>query len=193
MAAIQFAGIGGNLIDSLRSIQTFLRENSHLYHFPHTRINILISVLGYRPLTAFDDFLIVMSDYTPETEAGWTLTKSLTLMIRSLAEQSQADFAMTIVPNKAQVANNWRYDQWIEDNQLDFQKPIRILQEFGREQPFPVHDFLPDLKESSTQQPEPLYYNWDGHCNTHGNQLVAQSLFNFLIDQGLVPLAGSNL
>jgi hypothetical protein len=192
MAAIQFAGIGGNLIDSLRPIQTFLRENSHLYHFLNTRINILISVLGYRPLTAFDDFLIVMSDYTPETEAGWTLTKSLTLMIRSLAEQSQADFAMTIVPNKAQVANNWRYDQWIEDNQLDFQKPIRILQEFGREQPFPVHDFLPDLKEASTQQPEPLYYNWDGHWNTHGNQLAAQSLFNFLIDQGLVPLARSN-
>ena len=89
-------------------------------------------MLGFRQIAAFDDFLVAMAEYPPEIDQGWALTKSLMLMIRTLAEQHQAALAITLVPNKAQVIRNWRYDQWIEDNQFDLQKPIRILQEFGK-------------------------------------------------------------
>jgi hypothetical protein len=186
---IQYAGIGGGLVGSFQSVQAFLKENSHLYHFLHVRLNILRSMLGFRQLAAFDDFLVMMAEYPPEIDQGWALTKSLMLMIRTLAEQHQAAFAITIVPNKAQVISNWRYDQWIEDNQFDFQKPIRILQAFGKDQQISTHDFLPDMKEASIQQSP--YYNWDGHWNTYGNQAAAESLLRFLIDQKLVPMAVS--
>lgn len=186
---IQYAGIGGGLVGSFQSVQAFLKENSHLYHFLHVRLNILRSMLGFRQLAAFDDFLVAMAEYPPEIDQGWALTKSLMLMIRTLAEQHQATFAITIVPNKAQVISNWRYDQWIEDNQFDFQKPIRILQAFGKDQQISTHDFLPDMKKASIQQSP--YYNWDGHWNTYGNQAAAESLLRFLIDQKLVPMAVS--
>lgn len=189
---IMYAGVGAGMIDSFRSIQAFLKTHSHLYHFLHTRVNILISVLGYRPLSAFDDFMIMAANYPPELEAGWELTRSLMLKVRTLAEQTQAAFAITIVPNKAQVAIDQSYDQWAEENALDFQKPIRILQEFGRTHQIPVHDFLPDLQDASMQQTEPLYYNWDGHWNTNGNRVAAQSLLRFLLEQNLVPVKARN-
>ena len=53
---IQYAGIGDGLAGSFQSVQAFLRENSHLYHFLHVRLNILRSMLGFRQLAAFDDF-----------------------------------------------------------------------------------------------------------------------------------------
>jgi len=104
---IQYAGIGGGLVGSFQSVQAFLKENSHLYHFLHVRLNILRSMLGFHQLAAFDDFLVTMAEYPPEIDQGWALTKSLMLMIRTLAEQHQAAFAITIVPNRAQVINDW--------------------------------------------------------------------------------------
>ena len=105
--------------------------------------------------------------------------------MRDLAQTHQAEFALMVVPNKAQVAQNEQYDAWIEEQKLDMAKPIRILQTFGKQNQIPVLDLLPDLQTAGKTQS--LYYDWDGHWNASGNRTAADVLANFLKAQQLIP------
>jgi lysophospholipase L1-like esterase len=185
-ASIQYASIWGEPTDWPATIKTFLVEHSHLYHFVRARSNIIISVLGMRQLTAFDDFMVMAPDPSPEIEMGWDLTRALYLRMRDLLLDHQAGLAVIVVPNKAQVVRNWRYDAWVEEQQLDMTKPARILQAFGNQHRTPVFDLQPDLQKAGATQS--LYFDWDGHWNANGCRAAAEALARFLLEQKLIPL-----
>lgn len=184
--SIQYASVWGEPADWPSAIKVFLQDHCHLYHFLHARLNIIISMLGMRQLTAFDDFMVMTPQPTPEIEIGWDLTRALYLRMRDLLLDHQAGLAVIVVPNKAQVTRNWRYDTWVEEQHLDMSKPARILEAFGRQHRIPSFDLQPDLQKAGATQS--LYFDWDGHWNANGCQAAAEALARFLVEQKLIPL-----
>ena len=166
-------------------ILELLEDHSHVYHFFRSRLNVLESVLGLSALTDFDDLMVMTRETSSEIEKGWELTRKLYLKIWDLARANHAGFALMVVPNKAQVAQNERSDAWIKEQKLDMTKPIRILQEFGMQNRIPVLDLLPDLQSAGETQA--LYYDWDGHWNASGNRTAAAAIAEFLEAEELIP------
>jgi hypothetical protein len=190
-ASVAVAGSGtpsaaeaGGLKNALDGVKALLNTHSHLYSFLRSRINILISLRGWQPLTAFDDLVVMSRDYPPDIERGWAVTQALTLKMRDMAASRQAAFAILITPNKAQVDQSGRYDRWITENRLDPGKPARILKEFGGTHQIPALDPTADLQEAGRNQT--LYYTWDGHWNKYGCEAVARSLNRFLKQEKLI-------
>jgi len=57
-------------VGSFQSVQAFLKENSHLYHFLHARLNILRLYAGLSPTCGVRRFLVAMVEYPPEINQG---------------------------------------------------------------------------------------------------------------------------
>lgn len=172
----------------LPAVKPWLSAHSHLYHFLRARGNILLSVLGIRQFAAFDDLMVMSAASSPDIEAGWALTKKLLLEMNRLAAEHHATLAVIVVPNKAQVSHNWRYDAWVKRHHLDLARPARILTAFGQEAHLPVFDLLPDLQAAAHEE---LYYRWDGHWNANGCRAAAQGIVRFLLARHLIPTAAS--
>lgn len=62
--------------------------------------------------------------------------------------------------------------------------PLR-MSKFSSENGVPFIDVLPALKEASRH--ETLYWEKDGHCNSAGYRVIAETMYSKLIEEGIVP------
>lgn len=169
----------------LPDIKDVLERNSHLYHFFRARINILKSTLGVRKLTDFDDFMVMAREPSPDIEEGWDLTHRLYLQMREISRLNQASFVISVVPNKALLATDGKFDEWIGEEGLDMTIPHSVMTKFGLESQIPVLDLLPPLREAGALRN--LHYDWDGHWNASGHRAAAVATAAFLEQKRLIP------
>ncbi len=73
----------------------------------------------------------------------------------------------------------------IDSSLFDFEKPQRILQDFGKQYGIPVCDVLPGFKVEGKK--EKLYYRYNVHWNKNGHRLAGQLIDEKLKTEGLVP------
>jgi len=165
--------------------KAFLSAHSHVYHLLRARIAILKSVLGLTPITAFDDLAVMSDPPSSEVEAGWALTERLYLRMRDLLAERGIRMVIVVVPNKAQVGEDGRYDAWIKQHRLDLTKPRRRLLAFGEMAGIPVLDLQPPFE--ATGRGQDLYYRWDGHWNAEGAHAAAAAIAEFLTARSLAP------
>ncbi|MHA2131842.1 MAG: SGNH/GDSL hydrolase family protein [Promethearchaeota archaeon] len=73
--------------------------------------------------------------------------------------------------------------QWVGDDSYFY--PSTRLSRFSSKESVVFIDVLPAMNEAS--QDETLYWVMDGHCNSAGYKVIAETVYAKLIEEGLVP------
>lgn len=133
-------------------------------------------------------------EYTPRYERGWTLGKRIIEEMNQICRDARAKLILFLIPMKEQVTEEGRLSvlevaavMGVERNQLDFEKPNRLLVALGGEKNIDVIDPLPAFWERA-QQGRSLYYRLDKHLTAEGHRKAAELIYEHLVNHHLVPI-----
>lgn len=128
---------------------------------------------------------------------AFTLTNAIIRQLnRDVNAQSGAHLAAVILTAQEQVYPDlWGslLEQYAPMQQFewDLEQPNRIVHGILDGAAIPYVDLLPTFR-AQAQQPGPLLHlRYDGHWTTAGEQLAADTIYQFLVQNHLVPIAGS--
>jgi len=141
---------------------------------------IAVQEYGY-PL----DYHIYDDKYSKEYEEAWRVTKKLILESNSISEQSGAKYLLVTLANNEQV----NQEVWIKalktypamkKNNLDPDKPDKILGSFCQAEKLSCIFMLPDFRQFVKEYKKPTHFPLDGHWNKEGTNLAARILSDYL-------------
>lgn len=164
-------------------IKRFLRERSHLYYYIMWRLNLFLGNIN-RPVTL--DLYDLKSQ--EKVKDDWTATYGYLEKIISWTESRNLSLAVVYIPRALQIENDlWKLftsDGGMYDRTL----PIKTLASYLEERHMHLCDPYPSFLE--TQPTTPLFGLIDKHLNQEGNRLLAEILFEHLIEYYFQSLSG---
>ncbi len=80
------------------------------------------------------------------------------------------------------------YRPWLEEGEWDLKKPHRLLSNFLRKHDIEYFELLPPFLDYSQKEgAKRLALQTDAHYNSDGHQLAAQLIYDYLLQNGLIP------
>jgi hypothetical protein len=127
---------------------------------------------GERPRFRLHD--VFLTEYTPEHEAAWAVTKRLLLAFDESVRRDGARFAVLGVPSRAEIYPESAHDPGA-GRRLDLERPLRILGAFLAQHGIGYLDLAPGLREAAARaNGTPLYFRRDMHWTGPGNGLAGE-------------------
>ena len=113
--------------------------------------------------------------YSAQTQASIKQVKKLIAAMVHLCEQRGVRFVVVLLPERGQVSatSQAAYEE------LDFERPQRLLAEFFTQQQIPYLDLLSILRKA--EDPAALYYRYDSHFTVEGNRMAGQEIAKYLV------------
>lgn len=138
------------------------------------------------------DYRLFDTEYPPELDEAWSLTKALIAQLGREVEATGARLVVVSCPMREQVSQEWGQETLdaypaMMNRQWDLDNPDRILVEFLEENGLPYVTLLPRFRAHYQQSGPDLYFHYDGHWTTEGHRLAGQVISEYLVEQGLVP------
>lgn len=125
-------------------------------------------------------------------ESAWALTEAIIARLRDEVEQRESKLVVIIIGAPEQVSPE-AWQQTIAANPAmqafdwDLDAPNRRLAQFLAAENIPYLDLLPVFREAASQpDAPPLHFRHDQHWTPAGHQLAAESIYGFLVEEGLV-------
>ncbi len=112
----------------------------------------------------------------------WTLLTQLTLKMKEIANQNNIQFMIfSEWPNVAHFEWSmfWFYYADTPQTLERYLSPRTLLTRFAQEQNIML---IPNQREYAYKRPRN-----DPHANIHGNQAIAEDIFDFIIEQNMIP------
>lgn len=137
-----------------------------------------ISLSGGYPI----DYHIYDSNYSGDYQKAWDITKRLIIETKKLTEESGAKYLFVTLANNEQVNSKVQEEIFnkypnIKNENPDFEKPDKILQDYCKEQSIDCLFMLPYFKDYVKNNPNTVtHFFYDGHWNQTGTNLAAQFL-----------------
>ena len=136
---------------------------------------------------------IYLEQYDDAYENAWRLTKAILLRFKKEVEDTGSYFILVSLPGRQAVYPDWwkeilsTYPKMV-DYPFDLSKPERILENFCAQHEIVYLSLLPRFREHFKMTDQRLYYKYDGHWNRKGHRVAAESIYQFLIENHLIPL-----
>lgn len=128
---------------------------------------------------------------------AFTLTNAIIRsMDREVAEQSGARLAVVVLTAQEQVYTDlWNslLDRYAPMREVDWdlEQPNRVVHGILDGANIPYVDLLPTFRTQAEGPSELLHFRHDGHWTEAGEQLAADTIYDFLVTNRLLPIAGS--
>ena len=124
---------------------------------------------------------IHLREYPPQTSKAVAQTLDLLTEMHQACRTLAADFLLVVVPRGYQVYENeteeLRTSLGLSDDDLDLDKPQRILTEWAEHSGVRVADLLGPFREHHRTHPKQrLFYYPDAHLNRLGHRLAAAAI-----------------
>lgn len=155
-----------------------------------TKLGLLSAQPAADPGTeAARPWLIFAKSYPADLEEAWAVTRFLMSALAKEAEVHGGKLAVFSIPSREQLSGHF----WeglisrpaFKAIEWDLEKPDRILKVLTHECGIPFFPLLPAFREKAKK--ERLYYREDGHWNSRGSLLAAELVFDWLVQEELVP------
>ena len=117
----------------------------------------------------------------PETERAFKMTLASLDDVLTWCRERDIELLLVIIPRSIQVYR-WELERWkaaynLEDDDLDLDRPQRVLTAWATQYDVPVLDLLPHFREYAKTRPQDrLYFYPDSHMNTNGHRVTAALL-----------------
>ncbi len=128
---------------------------------------------------------------------AFTLTNAIIRELdREVTAQSGARLAVAVLTAQEQVYTDlWnslvdRYTP-MREVEWDLEQPNRMVHGILDGANIPYVDLLPSFRARAEQPSELLHFRHDGHWTPAGEQLAADTIYDFLVQNRLVPIASS--
>lgn len=172
----------------------FFQKNSYLF----AKIEPLLILYAPRRVYGHEFPQPLLALYVPtETEEvrhGWQVTEGLLHQFNQEVQANHSEFAVAIIGpyeavrfgsfDETQLQNLYQSDPILQT--AEFDRPNLRLRNFLERQDIPVIDLQHPMTEYNVQHNTQLYLSTDRHWTAEGNRVVAEMLFDWLIDNGLV-------
>ena len=119
---------------------------------------------------------ICSSEYAPKLVYAWDITKALLGQLKQEVEANGQQLAVLIIPAQPQTVVPAGDDPWFCD------RPNQELAAFLESEQIPYLDPLPDFRAYAQTGGPPLYFERDFHNTAAGHQLLAESLYPFVLE-----------
>jgi hypothetical protein len=185
-------------------VKGFLAQNSCAYnylayvlsrHMPTASTLLMkLGLLSSAPIddTKGEDLLQLMvfaGEYGPKWKKAWDVTRVLISQLEQETEARGSDLAVFCIPYIDQVYESvWQSrltSPGLKEREWDLEKPERLLAGFLEDNSIPFLELLSQFREAAGRMQ--LYYPKDGHWNARGHHLAANLIFDWLLEEGLVP------
>jgi hypothetical protein len=177
-----------NLIsERLYLLREEIRTNRYRKHFAESRPEGM-----ERKLDEFSDLNIYLPAPSEHWREAFDLTQRIILKFRDSVEEHGARFVVVTLSNAEQVHPHMQ--QQLNKTYglpFDYGKPDRMLEEFARQNGIAFLKLMPMFLEHHLKTGEYLHgfgSSTGGHWNENGHCLAAEKIFEFLQEDGLVPL-----
>lgn len=184
-------------------LKQFLAKNSCAYnyfgyaipaHFPAlAKILMRIGLLSSQPIDeaqGVDQRLVLAERYGPEWERAWEVTRALVLELKEVAKKHGSRMALISIPFVQQVTEGRRKSESSPHKpgtgHWDIEKPDRLLAKFLEEEDIPFLPLLPHFVEEAENVQ--FYHGADGHWNKPGHGLAAEVIYDWLVEEKLIPI-----
>ncbi len=139
---------------------------------------------------------LYLMDYSPKREEGeeaLEVTKRIILKLRDKVNETGAEFMMFSVTTILELNERFRENIYAKcpeaEEKMDIEKPQQILNEFVQENNINYLPLLPYFKKYKKDTGKYLHhFRDDAHWNTEGHILAAETVYNYLVENGLVPI-----
>jgi hypothetical protein len=135
-------------------------------------------------------YLFYQTPHQPVWEEAWTIFERVLLEFAAEAHRQQVKLVLLSVP-AAQVVNRAAWQNILNQTpdmtrvEWDLEGPERRLQNFTASHNIPL--LQPYRAYQQATKSSPLFFGDVGHMTSHGHQLMAQLLEDFMRRQELIP------
>jgi len=142
-------------------------------------------------------FKIHLRDLPPETKQGIELAQGALDEIHAWAQRRNIPMLLLVIPRSFQIfewdLRKWRDAYRLTNEQLDLDRPQRVLRDWASAHSVSTLDLLPGFREYHRTHPdELLYYHPDSHLNANGHRVAAMLLLEHLRRHHGFVAAGRN-
>ncbi|TEU21937.1 MAG: hypothetical protein E3J21_01150 [Anaerolineales bacterium] len=116
---------------------------------------------------------------------GAELATENILRIQEMCDEREIEFLVLICPSKEQVYWDMVKTLLAEPERYDPDWPNSLIERLGTESGIHVLDLTPVFRAHSGDQ---IYFTEDTHWNVEGNRLAAEATYNYLVENGLLPV-----
>ena len=146
-----------------------------------------------KKLDEFSGLNIYLSHPSSHWQEAFEITMGLLIKLRELVETQGRKFVLVTLSNAEQVHPFVQAKvEKAYPNLFDFDRPDRLLEEFAKDKGIEMLKLLPEFQKHHRLTGRNLHgFNTQGrgHWNDAGHQLAAEKIFEFLIDNHMVPSA----
>jgi len=173
--------------------KNFFERYSRTYEFIEDRVNNLLIKTGFKkkpwessglPL----DMKFYLKKYPPKFEEAMNKTKGFLKGIDSLEKQIGGKSLIVLIPTRDQVFDGW----WMKKLERFHENPSNYnitrvndeIADLAKENKIPFLDLLHSQREYEKEID--LFLTSDSHWNKEGHKLVAKTIYDFLVSNGMV-------
>jgi hypothetical protein len=134
--------------------------------------------------------------YIDRTPHGWRITKELLKSLKEHVEETGGQLFVVIMPStlqyskeKQKLLKSFLNIPEVEEFINDYNKPQRLVTAFCRDNKIPVIDLLPGFESALADyngKASPFYFPYDGHLNPKGHRLVAELVYEGIMQNTAV-------
>jgi hypothetical protein len=172
-----------HLLQFLRAVQLSWRKRATGGPASHT-------ALAARDPWLWEFAKVHLRQYPPETARGVAATLEVLDQFQNESSRRGADFVILVIPRSYQIYRGELLEIQsafgVRDEDLDLDRPQRILGEWARKRNALMVDLLPVFRSHQERNPgAKLYYYPDAHLNAEGHRVAAEALAALLEQSGL--------
>ena len=134
-----------------------------------------------------DKYIIVRDNVDVDLEPHWDLTLDYVKKLKQICDEHDIVFIVHVYPYGIQVdGEEWglgRTKWGFELGSIYSTDPLSRVEEFCKENNIIVMNSLETFRNAETK---PLFFPFDGHFNENGHLVVAEFLYEELVDEGLI-------
>ncbi len=124
---------------------------------------------------------VFRSEYGPELQAAWGVTRELLLTLDREVRESGARFGVLLVPSRFEVDPEAKRQA---KGHMDYERPHRLLREFLAERGLAHLDLAPSLREAAARpDAAPLYFRRDMHWTALGNEVAGGLVARWVVER----------
>jgi len=180
--------------------KNFLERYSKAYEFIEDRVKNLFIKIGLKKNSKMNstlplDMKFYLKKYPPEMEEAMNKTKRFLKGIADLVVRNKGRVLIFLIPQRVQIFEGYMAKELKRYNENpDNYSITRVndeLANFAKENKIPLLDLLPSQREYGRKVN--LFLPADPHWNKEGHKLVAKTIYDFLVSNGMIEAPHSKL
>lgn len=169
------------LSEGRASLSRWLSEHSHFYVWQKHRMRVLRDKFRSTAKVLPPGFQILNSQPPEQFEQAWQVTEQILATLDREVEETGAEFVLVSIAAHEQMDPS-RWQELVETvgteqaATFDPDYPEKRLSQICQKHNIRWHALVDDFRKQS----EELHFQSEGHWNERGNQLAAESIFEYL-------------